>query len=194
MAPDNLDLRLWRCGLANSHFLAFCPQLQSTKEQGNHMVSQNAAEGISALEQEAAVLARLLEALNRRRNYPLERSHYLLLLQLAEGPRKVGMLSKTLALDATTVTRQVAAMEARGLVVRKVDPDDRRSVLVARTDEGAVLAEDMRDTRRQRMDRLMTDWNSEDVDRFVAYMARFNAALYDRLENTEDDGTELAAS
>ncbi|WP_181409923.1 MarR family winged helix-turn-helix transcriptional regulator [Martelella alba] len=158
------------------------------------MVSQNAAEGISALEQEAAVLARLLEALNRRRNYPLERSHYLLLLQLAEGPRKVGMLSKTLALDATTVTRQVAAMEARGLVVRKVDPDDRRSVLVARTDEGAVLAEDMRDTRRQRMDRLMTDWNSEDVDRFVAYMARFNAALYDRLENTEDDGTELAAS
>ncbi|WP_176085224.1 MarR family transcriptional regulator [Martelella sp. HB161492] len=158
------------------------------------MVSQQAAEGISALEQEAAVLARLLEALNRRRNYPLERSHYLLLLQLAEGPRKVGVLSRTLALDATTVTRQVAAMEERGLVVREADPDDRRSVLVARTRDGAILAENMRETRLQRMERLMAGWDGEDVDRFADYMARFNAALYDRLENTEDDGTELKAS
>ncbi|WP_244464882.1 MarR family winged helix-turn-helix transcriptional regulator [Martelella endophytica] len=142
--------------------------------------------GAAELEQEMAVLARLLEALNRRRIYPLERSHYLLLLQLAEGPRKVSALSHILALDATTVTRQVSAMEERGLVTRQADPDDRRSALVARTAEGAALAEAMRDARTRRIARLVSGWEESDVTRFAAYLGQFNEALYDRLGRPDE--------
>lgn len=142
--------------------------------------------GVPRLEQEIAVLARLLEALNRRRLYPLERSHYLLLLQLAQGPRRIGDLSKTLALDATTVTRQVAAMEARGLVTRQADPEDRRSALVVQTPEGKTCAAEMRETRKRRIARLVASWDRAEVARFAGYLGRFNDALYDRLEQPDD--------
>lgn len=142
--------------------------------------------GVPRLEQEIAVLARLLEGLSRRRLYPLERSHYLLLLQLAEGPGRIGDLSKTLALDATTVTRQVAAMEARGLVRREPDPEDRRSALVVQTDEGAACAAEMRATRARRIAVLVKDWDSGDIAQFAALMGRFNVAIYDRLDHPDD--------
>lgn len=142
--------------------------------------------GVPLLEQEIAVLARLLEALSRRRLYPLERSHYLLLLQLADGPRRIGELSKTLALDTTTVTRQVAAMDVRGLVTRRPDPEDRRSALVAQTPEGAACAGEMRQTRERRIARLVATWDRADVARFAGYIGRFNEALYERLERPDE--------
>ena len=143
-------------------------------------------DGIADLEQELVVLARLLEALSRRRTYPLERSHYLLLLKLADGPRRIGDLSRALALDATTVTRQIDAMQARGLVTRQPDPEDRRSALVARTEEGTACAARMRAMREQRIARLLAGWSPDEVERFAGSMGRFNAALYDRLGRTDD--------
>ena len=143
--------------------------------------------GIARLEYQAAVLARLLEALNRRRTYPLERSHYLLLLRLSDGPQKIGSLSAALALDGTTVTRQVAAMEARGLVSRRPDPEDRRSALVEQTPEGSALVTEMRDMRRERIGRLVSDWSETEVARFAADLDRFNAALFGRLKQAPDE-------
>ena len=143
-------------------------------------------DAVAQLEQEMAVLARLLEALNRRRMYPLERSHYLLLLRLAEGPRRIGELSTLLALDTTTVTRQVAAMEVKGLVSRRPDPEDGRSALVVRTEAGADCAEAMRKTRQLRIARLLGGWEADEVARFAASVERFNAALYDRLGRPDE--------
>jgi len=141
---------------------------------------------IPSMEREIAILARLLEALNRRRIYPLERSHYLLLQQLADGQRRIGELSTILALDATTVTRQVAAMEKRGLVARHPDPADRRGWLVEKTPEGAACAADMQRERKRRFARLLCEWDEADVSHFAGYLNRFNKALYDRLERPDE--------
>lgn len=137
---------------------------------------------IARLEQELATLARLLEAMNRRRAYPLERSHYLLLLQLRDGPRRVGELSKVLALDTTTVTRQLAAMEGQGFVSRRPDPEDRRSTLFQQTLEGAACAARMQTARKDGVSRLVTGWRPDEVAHFVDDLDRLNRSLYRRLE------------
>ena len=134
------------------------------------------------LEHEMVLLTRLLEALTRRRNYPLDRAPYLLLLQLAEGAKNINELATTLALDGTTVTRQIASMETRGLVEKTSDPTDGRIALVARTEKGARLVEDMRRVRVERVKELFSEWSEEDMSAFAGYLARCNLDLYDYIE------------
>jgi len=132
---------------------------------------------IERLEQEFAFLARALEAINRKRAYPLERAHYMLLLQLRDGARAVGDLAAGLALDDSTVTRQVAAMQRRGLVRKLPNPADRRSALVERTAEGAAQAEAMRAARLERLDALFADWPEGDRAALATLLGRFNGSL-----------------
>lgn len=133
------------------------------------------------LEKEMALLMRLLEALNRRRNYPLERSHYLLLLQVQTEAKKINDLANILALDATTVTRQVTAMQKNGLVEKKADSADRRITWVSSTDKGVQLATEMREIRIQRIDEMLKDWSSEEKNTFSDMLNRCNQSLYSRL-------------
>ncbi|MBW3096402.1 MarR family winged helix-turn-helix transcriptional regulator [Pseudohoeflea coraliihabitans] len=138
-------------------------------------------EDISRVEYGLTRMVRLLEALARQRDDPLDRAHYLMLRHLEKGLIRIGDLSEVLALDATTVTRQVTAMEERGLVVRRVNELDRRSALVERTEKGAELVEDMRKSRIQRLDELLADWPEHDVTLFAAALERFDTYLYAEL-------------
>ncbi|MFH5181295.1 MarR family winged helix-turn-helix transcriptional regulator [Paenibacillus sp. TAB 01] len=55
----------------------------------------------------------------------LERSHYLLLQHLSDfGAIGVKALADEFHLDVSTVSRQAAALEARGYVQRLPDPDE----------------------------------------------------------------------
>lgn len=126
-------------------------------------------------------LMRLLEALARRRNYPLERAHYLLLLQVESDPKKINDLANILALDATTVTRQVTAMQKQGLVTKTSDKQDRRITWVTATEQGTVLANEMNAIRIQRLDEIFKEWPESDKKDFSKMLERFNQSLYKRL-------------
>lgn len=63
------------------------------------------------------------------------------------GPMRLGDLAAREGVAPPTLTRIVAALEESGLVVRQTDPDDRRAVLVAATDEGAALTAGVRSAR-----------------------------------------------
>ncbi len=139
------------------------------------------------LEQEFAYLARALEANNRRRNYPLERAHYLLLLQLEAEPKSVGALAERLVLDNSTVTRQIAAMEKRGLVKRIANPADRRSALVERTARGAKEVGEMQAERRERIAALFAQWPEGDREQLAGMLGRVNALLAARLAEGGSD-------
>ena len=81
---------------------------------------------IDVLERELNRLARVLEATQRAFNYPLDRSQYALLRLLeAQGPMPTVALADSLLLDDSTVTRQIAAMEAADLVTRRANPNAR---------------------------------------------------------------------
>lgn len=133
---------------------------------------------LETLEQEMARLVRVLEAVQRRRNYPLERAQYLLLLHLeAAGPQPVRSLAEHLLLDDSTVTRQVAAMEQAGLVRREPNPSDGRSSLIEATAEGIDLMAQMRDMRLGRVAILFEGWDEADKADLARLLTALNESL-----------------
>src|SRR5699024_12811306 len=80
-------------------------------------VTAEACASVQALEHEFAFLVRRLEAVRLKFDFGLERAHYLLLLLLEErNEQSIGCLAERVNLDASTVTRQIAAMQRCGLV------------------------------------------------------------------------------
>lgn len=153
-------------------------------EKGSAVAESEDVFGV--LEQEFALLARVLEANNRKRAYPLDRAPYLLLLRLADGPQSISALADMLLLDDSTVTRQVAAMQKRGLIKKVRNPADKRGALVERTAKGAGEVEAMRATRLQRIAVLFGDWPSRDREKLAELMGRANARLVANLRNEVD--------
>lgn len=134
------------------------------------------------LEWELTVLARTLESIQRRRRYPLERAQYLhLRLILAEGAQTISNLAARFALDDSTVTRQVAAMEAAGLVFRVVNPDDHRSYLIDATPIGRSKTEAMHARRLERIDALIAEWPDAERETAPRLLAKLNRGLMESL-------------
>jgi DNA-binding MarR family transcriptional regulator len=74
------------------------------------------------------------------------------------GQHGGGVRSKELAehlkIAPRSATEVVDALEAKGLVQRSPDPGDRRATLVALTDQGRALAEEVRRTRGVESERI----------------------------------------
>ena len=141
---------------------------------------------IATLEWELVLLVRALEAVQRRRSYPLDRAHYLLLgLLEREGPQSIAALATALLLDGSTVTRQVATMEDQGLVEKQPHPQDGRSALIFATPRGLREAAKMRELRLRRVKALFRGWDGKDRATFAALLARFNVSLSEALSASE---------
>jgi len=80
---------------------------------------------------------------------------------VAPGPLRMADIAARLEVVPRTVTPMVDGLETAGLVRRRSDPDDRRSVLVEPTPEGrrllALLAEARRATAAQAFSALSPD-------------------------------------
>lgn len=94
------------------------------------------------------VLLRSCENLVRRRLQPflaevdLTPEHWRVLALLHEQPGMgAGAIAKGAVLPSASVTRHVDRLVERGLVVRKVDPADRRRVVLALSPRGSDVAE-----------------------------------------------------
>jgi DNA-binding MarR family transcriptional regulator len=136
---------------------------------------------LAVVETELAVLARTLEGLSRRSaiHRDLDRASYLIARTLdADGPVSITGLAARLGLDATTVTRQVAAMEADGLVRRSRDPDDARVRRIDLSPRGRQRMREVRTRREDRIGQLLASWSDDDRVAFGTLLARFNAAIH----------------
>jgi DNA-binding MarR family transcriptional regulator len=124
-----------------------------------------AADPIQVVETEMALLQRALERLARRSDIhrDLDRASYLLARTLeASGPISLNDLACRLGLDATTVTRQVATMQAQGLVHRRAEPSDGRVSLIALAPKGQKKMRSEQRSRRARVEELMEGWPIRD--------------------------------
>lgn len=81
---------------------------------------------------------------------------------IRHGPVRSGALAKHLGIAPRSATEVVDALEARGLVHREADPDDRRATLVVVTDAGRELAASLRRARATEADRLFTGLDEGD--------------------------------
>jgi len=127
-----------------------------------------------------AVFTRRIEQAARRSDLhgEMDRAGYLLARTLdRQGPASVNDLADQLGLDASTVTRQLSALEKRGFVERAVDPDDRRARILQLTTAGRRTMRSVRAARRHRIDALMADWPADDVETLGRLMTKINDAL-----------------
>lgn len=145
-------------------------------------MAETEASDVAVLERELVVLTRLLEAAQRRTSYPLERAHYLVLSLVEEhGAQSIGGLAARLALDDSTVTRQVAAMERAGLLEKQQNPVDRRGMMIEATERGLKEMHRMRALRLERIGRLMRRWDSAERRRFGTLLSAFNGSLLEHI-------------
>ncbi|MEE1666338.1 MarR family winged helix-turn-helix transcriptional regulator [Streptomyces sp. NPDC002387] len=79
-------------------------------------------------------------------------------------------------LDKSTVSRQIAMLEAEGLIVREPDPDDHRKQILKASEKGLDLLTGANRRRRASFERRFTHWGDADVAQLAAYLRCYNAA------------------
>src|SRR5665213_2748691 len=125
------------------------------------------ADTIGVIELELLKLVRHLETFGRRSSLYLhvDRAGYLALRTIEDlGPLSTKALALALNLDASTVTRQVTALEGGGFVERRPDKSDRRSSTITLTVEGRRMMEGVEMERRQGIEGLVDDWSEGEKD------------------------------
>jgi len=65
---------------------------------------------------------------------------------LRRGPLPMRQIAQTLSCEPSNITGIVDRLEARGLVARQPDPDDRRIKRVATTEAGRIASEELRES------------------------------------------------
>ncbi len=138
------------------------------------------ADAIGAIELELIKLVRHLETFARRSSLyaRVDRAGYLAMRVLdGLGPASTNALAQALGLDASTVTRQVAALERGGLIERRPDPADGRSSAIALTPEGRRSMLEVEQERRRRIEALVRDWDDAEQDGLAAALTRLNSSL-----------------
>jgi len=104
-----------------------------------------------------ATLPRFTERVAEEAGTHLDRSAYVLLARLVEEQCRVGELAEHLCLDVSTVSRQVHALEQRGMLGREPHPTDRRGSMVVITPQGREVVEQHRRARQELFAELLRD-------------------------------------
>jgi DNA-binding MarR family transcriptional regulator len=108
----------------------------------------------------------------------LDRAAFQLLHRLvADGPARLSTLATDMVVDLSVVSRQIAALEAAGLVVRASDPADRRASLIAASDAGTDLFNRKRARFQEWLRTMLADWTEDERTEFARLMKRFNEAM-----------------
>ena len=126
---------------------------------------------------------------------PLERAAYQVLNRIAGGgPSRLSALADDLCVDLSTISRQVAALQAAGLVGRMPDPRDGRASLIAATPAGQALFTHNREKWTRSMRDLLADWTPAERQEFVRLFTRLNEAIAayadTAVHNTANGGQE----
>ncbi|MEU2715550.1 MarR family winged helix-turn-helix transcriptional regulator [Streptomyces sp. NPDC007205] len=122
------------------------------------------------------IFARRARASAGRMHPELSLVSYTLLSHLEEqaGCRATD-LAAHYALDKSTVSRQVAALERAGLIERRPDPEDARVQVLHLTQAGREILAQVTRSRRAAFRERLADWPEEDLVRFAAYLEQYNA-------------------
>ncbi|MEU3852891.1 MarR family winged helix-turn-helix transcriptional regulator [Streptomyces sp. NPDC029554] len=134
------------------------------------------ADAVETIQRELTVFARRARAAAGRMHPELSLVSYTLLGHLEEsGGCRATDLAAHYALDKSTVSRQVSALERAGLVARRSDPHDHRVQLLEPTRAGRRVLARVTESRRAVFRERLAHWPEEDLSRFADYLVRYNA-------------------
>ncbi len=106
----------------------------------------------------------LREFLRLRFDTTLPRFDVAAALYRSDGPMNMSELSAKLLVSNGNTTTVVSRLEKDGLVERRLDPSDRRGVLVTLTEAGRAWFADMASAHEAEVDRLLAGLGHEELD------------------------------
>ncbi|MDH6622671.1 DNA-binding MarR family transcriptional regulator [Streptomyces sp. LBL] len=131
---------------------------------------------VETIQREMTAFARRARASAGRMHPELSLVSYTLLGHLEEGGGcRATDLAAHYALDKSTVSRQVTALERAGLVERRRDPEDHRVQVLHLTEAGRRILAQVTVSRRAAVRERLVDWAEEDLEWFAACLVRYNA-------------------
>jgi DNA-binding MarR family transcriptional regulator len=146
---------------------------------------------VEQIEQQLTLLVRRAQKVPLRGSSAepvVERAAYGVLTWLYEaGPLRPSAVAAHFHLDASTISRQVAALERAGLVTREPDAEDRRACRLRLTELGQTVLTRTRSERRQVVRDVLKSWSPGDLATFAFLLDAFNAGLDNHL--TADPNT-----
>jgi DNA-binding MarR family transcriptional regulator len=105
------------------------------------------------------------------------RLYLLLNLLYDRGPTRAADLLDTLAVDQSTLSRQLASLVERGLVHRESDPTDGRAARIVVTPVGEKTITGARRAWQTTLAGLVADWPEADRDALLGLLGRLSEAL-----------------
>ncbi|MGW4223499.1 MarR family winged helix-turn-helix transcriptional regulator [Streptomyces bauhiniae] len=131
---------------------------------------------VETIHREMTSFARRARASAGRMHPELSLVSYTLLGHLEErGGCRATDLASHYALDKSTVSRQVGALERAGLIERRLAPEDARVQVLHLTAAGEEILAQVTRSRRAAFRERLADWPEDDLVRFAAYLERYNA-------------------
>jgi DNA-binding MarR family transcriptional regulator len=124
-------------------------------------------------------LHRLFQELNRDefRPYDLSTPQYAILFHASAEGVPLSQICQHMLADNSNLTRMVDRLEARGLVQRAADPNDRRVTLVQLTPAGQALIDDLRPRHRAIVEERMSHLSLNELEAFQHAMQTLYEAL-----------------
>jgi DNA-binding MarR family transcriptional regulator len=93
------------------------------------------------------------------------------------GPLRLGELANREAVTAPTMTRVLASLDERGLILRSPDPNDARSTRVELSDEGAQVLAEVRSQRTALLDARLARLSEEQRAALTAALPALEALV-----------------
>ncbi|WP_260923034.1 MarR family winged helix-turn-helix transcriptional regulator [Novosphingobium sp. 9] len=146
----------------------------------NALISEKLRELHGALLEIVAMMngAERDEMLIREAGIQLDRAQFPLLVAVDRfGPIGVGDLADRVGRDYTTVSRQLATMEERCLIVRGTNSRDRRIREARIAPAGSVMARAIDIARDRVLRQAFADWAADDLDDLVTLTCRLAEAM-----------------
>lgn len=94
-----------------------------------------------------------------------------------DGECRATDVAATIGVGPSALSRQLAELDAKGLVERRPDPVDGRATLIQLSEAGAGQLQAIMQRRAGRMRELLADWNEEEAQQALAVVQRLGAAF-----------------
>lgn len=126
-------------------------------------------QSLEELEVELSILIRrVTHTSSHKKTGSLDRSAYLLLHEIVtSGPAGVKALATEFQLDVSTVSRQAAALEQKGFLLRIPDETDGRAYTLQITETGLEEFQKEKKFRKSRVEEVTKCWTEEDRETFA---------------------------
>ncbi|WHM40151.1 MarR family transcriptional regulator [Streptomyces sp. BPTC-684] len=133
-------------------------------------------QSVTTIQRELTAFARRARAAAARMHPELSLVSFTLLSHMEDqrGCRATDLAAYYM-LDKSTISRQIATLEKLGFIERRTDPADHRIQLLHLTAAGTEKLAEAAVLRRHAFHERLADWEESDLDRFAAYLLRYNS-------------------